>query len=411
MVACVVFFFPLARNQELSSVHLVPRPIPIPASFFGIHLHRPAADTWPQIPFAEWRLWDSQGTIWYDLEPHKGEWDFSQLDKDVAMAEQHGVGLLLTLGQTPTWASSRPKEPPAWRPGGAAPPNDEEDWIDYVQTVVTRYKGRIHEYEIWNEPNLKEFFSGTQKELLRLAEDAYRVIHEIDPLAVVVSPSITGEQGVSWLNKYFDLGGGKYADEIGYHFYVSPRPPEASIAIIQQVYGVLRTHGIRKPVWNTESGWFIHSDFEQPEKQTSSHILSPDEALSYVMRAYLVNWASGVSRFYWYDWDGNPMGLGDNLGKQKKLPAYGYMAIEQWLAGATMRGCDEDSDGNWACELNRDGRSERIVWNPSHTVSKAIPRFWNVNLIVTVSPNGIRQSVDIGSSRAVEYSPVPALLY
>jgi len=411
VLACVAFLFTPPQMGDTSSVHLTPASTPVPASFFGIHLHRPATDTWPQVPFAEWRLWDSKGTIWYDLEPRKSEWNFSQLDQDVAMAEQHAVGLLLTLGQTPPWASSRPKDPPAWRPGGVAPPKDEADWVDYVRTVVTRYKGRIHEYEIWSEPNEKEFFTGSEEQLLTLAKDAYRIIHEVDPTAVVVSPSITAEPGVPWLDKYLTLGGGNYADVIGYHFYVAPKAPEIAVETIQQVQSILHKHGVCKPIWNTESGWFIHSDFEHPENGTSNVVLSPVEGLSYVMRAYLANWASGVSRLYWYDWDGNPMGLGDNMGKQKKLAAFGYSAIEEWLVGATMQGCDKDPDGSWVCELNRDGRSEWIIWNSIRTVSKTIPSNWKINHVVTLSPSCIKQVSDIGSSGVVEYASIPSLVY
>jgi hypothetical protein len=410
-LACVALIFTLPQMGNTSPVHLSPVATPIPASFFGIHLHRPATDTWPQIPFAEWRLWDSKGTIWYDLEPRKSEWNFSQLDQDVAVAEQHGIGLLLTLGQTPPWASSGPEGPPAWRPGGVAPPKDERDWIDYLRTVVTRYKGRIHEYEIWNEPNLKEFFTGSIEQLLTLAKDAYRVIHEIDPTAVVVSPSITGEQGVAWLDKYLTIGGGNYADVIGYHFYVASKAPEIAVETIQQIHSVLHKHSVDKPIWNTESGWLIHSDFEHPESGTSNVVLSPVEGLSYVMRAYLVNWASNVSRLYWYDWDGNPMGLGDNMGRQSKLAAFGYSTIEGWLVGATMRGCDRDRDGSWVCELDRDGHTERIIWNSNHTISKTIPSNWKINHVVTLSPTGIKQLSDIGGSAMVEYASIPSLLY
>jgi hypothetical protein len=401
----------MLTGQELPYFHLTSSPTPIPANFFGVHIHRPSADTWPQIPFAAWRLWDSEGTVWYNLEPYKGTWDFSQLDRDVAMSEQHGVGLLLTLGQTPPWASSHPKEPPAWRPGGTAPPTNEEDWTQYLRTVVTRYKGRIHEYEIWNEPNLREFFSGSPEQMLSLAKVAYRIIHEIDPTAVVVSPSITAEDGVPWLNKYLDLGGGEYADVIGYHFYVSPSAPEAAVQIIQQVQRTLRAHGIKKSIWNTESGWRIHSDFEQSKNETLNQTLSPDEALAYVMRAYLVNWAAGVSRLYWYDWDGNPMGLGDNLGKQKKLAAYGYAAIEHWLVGATMQGCENNPNGSWECELSRDGHTEWIIWSSTHPFSKSLPKLWQVNALVTISSTGIQQSAPISSNRIVEYSSTPTLLY
>jgi hypothetical protein len=408
----VLFVLPILRSQPASSLQLTPPSTVVPASLFGLHIHRPGADTWPQVPFAEWRLWDSKATVWYNLEPRKGQWSFVQTDQDVALAQQRGVGLLMTLGQTPPWASSRPDEPPTWRHGGAAPPSNEADWKNYVRTVATRYKGHIHEYEIWNEPNLKEFFTGTPEQLVTLAKDAYQVIHEVDPTATVVSPSITTAYGVTWLNSYLDAGGGAYADVIGYHFYVSPDMPEAEIDVIQRVKSALSAHGIRKQIWNTEIGWFIHSDFQdiQPNKGSFTRVLSAEEALAYVMRSYVLNWASGISRVYWYDWDGNPMGLGDNLGKQKKPAAEGYRAIEEWLSGAIIRSCSRADDNSWTCGLNREGRSEWIVWNPDHTVMKAVPPSWKVNEILTLSSTGTISSRPFNGGNTIQYAPLPALL-
>ena len=65
---------------------------------------------WPTAKFGTLRLWDS-GTSWTSLEPVKGVWNWQALDTWVAAAEQHGVrDILLTLGQTPPWASSNPDD-------------------------------------------------------------------------------------------------------------------------------------------------------------------------------------------------------------------------------------------------------------------------------------------------------------
>src|SRR5215468_5110882 len=132
----------------------------LPAEFFGMHIHHAGAATpWPEVPFSEWRLWDAY-VAWPSLEPQKGKWHFETLDKYVALAEQHNVGILLPLGLSPQWASARPQEKSTYQPGNAAEPRNLDDWRNYVKTVATRYKGRIHEYEIWNEPNLKLFWTG-----------------------------------------------------------------------------------------------------------------------------------------------------------------------------------------------------------------------------------------------------------
>jgi hypothetical protein len=76
-----------------------------------------------------------------------------------------------------------------------------------------------------------------------------------------------------------------------------------------------------------------------------------------------------------------------------------------------MRGCDRDRDGSWVCELDRDGHTERIIWNSNHTISKTIPSNWKINHVVTLSPTGIKQLSDIGGSAMVEYASIPSLLY
>src|SRR5262249_36622328 len=83
----------------------------IPASYFGMHIHHlayPVPTPWPNLPVPQWRLWDANVT-WANLEPAKGQWQFGTLDGYVSLAEQHGTGLLMSLGGTPTWASARPQ--------------------------------------------------------------------------------------------------------------------------------------------------------------------------------------------------------------------------------------------------------------------------------------------------------------
>jgi hypothetical protein len=395
---------------------IAPASSPITLTYFGLHIHRPSKDTWPQVPFEEWRLWDS-GANWHDLEPHRGEWNFAQLDSDVAMAEQHHVALLLTLGQSPQWASSRPKDPPQWIPGGAAPPTDEEDWKTYVRTVAVRYQGRIHAYEVWNEPNLRIFYTGTPEQMVDLAKDAYQIIHQVDPDALVVSPSVTSaltavDYGIPWLDAYLGLGGGAWADVIGFHFYTINHRPEDAVTTIGRVNALLYRHGLHKPLWNTETGFYIQSNFDDVQKKVTASrvVLSQEEAIGYVMRAYLVNWACGVSRLYWYDWDSNVLGLGDDVGRRAKVAASGYGAIENWLLGWTMRGCSTDAAGNWTCELTEGGHTEWIVWNPLTTVAGTVPHGSHSTRYDTLSASGEAISGQLSRSGVVSYSPTPTRL-
>lgn len=361
-----------------AQTRLQPPATPIPANYFGLHIHRASDRDWPSVPFGTWRLWDSHVT-WLDLEPRKGQWDFRELDKEVALAQKHNVELILTLGMTPMWASADPAKGPPDRRGSTAGPKSINDWRTYVRTVATRYKGKIHIYEIWNEPNGEGFYTGSFQEMVLLAKEAYEVLHEVDPSVTVISPSPSG-RGLRFLDVYLHDGGGQYADVIGFHFYVSPSPPEAMVGLIAKVKETMAKYGQSgKTLWNTEAGYLIQSRATHVEAGYMGVVLTPDQAMAYVARAYILNWAAGVSRLCWYDWDSNIEGLGDFKGTVRKPAADAYERVEQWLLGAVMTSCGSDASGVWVCYITRPGHyGGHIIWDPRGDSTFAIPAAWNV---------------------------------
>jgi hypothetical protein len=289
------------------------------------------------------------------------------------MAQEHNQDLLLTLGLTPRWASARPQEPSGYQPGFAAEPTDIEDWKTFVTTVATRYKGRIHNYEIWNEPNLKQFWSGTTDQLLALTREASQIIRGIDPRALIVSPAATSGYGVKWLSEFLSKGAGQYVDVIGYHFYVSDQPPEAMVDVIEQVEQTMANNGVgAKPLWDTEAGWFKPNPFPSDEL-----------AASYLARAFILNWAAGVQRFYWYAWDNHKMTVETTEADDETLKPAGraFGTIQKWLVGAHMESCSQDASHTWTCQLDRGSAQQWIMWNPDGKKTIAIPSAWHAKSI------------------------------
>lgn len=379
---------------------------PIPSSFFGLHIHRaaptdrfPQTSIWPNSEFGSWRLWDAM-VSWPYLERAPSAWNFVLLDNLVSLAKKRNVEIILPLGLTPGWASARPYESSAYAPGNAAEPVDIENWKKYVQAVVTRYKGDIHHYEIWNEPNLKKFYSGNMEQMLTLAREAYLIIKEIDPSAVVVSPSPTGSSGPDWLEEYLSKGGGNYADVIGYHFYVSPKAPEEMIATFDNIQKIMAKHKIsNKPLWNTETGWFIQNGDNSviPEQGIKGKVLSVDEASAYIARAHILSWAHRVTKLYWYAWDNTEMGLVEPDAQVLKKPAIAYSLLINWLAGAKLVHCTENSSMTWHCLLQRNDKAFYILWNVNGETYFKIPADWDVNTISNLDGN----IADIVSRRIV----------
>lgn len=351
---------------------------PVPESYFGMHMHgivvpRPytkRVTPWPDVPLGAWRLMDAY-VKWYELEPKKGEFNFTRLDQYVAIAREKNVKVLLPLVGTPSWASARPGEVEGGNPvGSAAEPADREDWRTFVRTVAERYKGQIEAYEIWNEPNEKNFWTGSIDQLVDMTREAFQIIKRADPGALVVSPSATVESGPQYLDDFLKKGGGNSVDVVGYHFYVRANPPEAIVDMAKRVEDILRANRVDKPLWNTEMGWAAPKPFPSDEL-----------GAAYVSRALILAWAAGVSRFYWYAWDNHSFVTLEMVEMDDVTPkpaSKAYAAIEHWLVGAVVRSCESDSASNWTCELERGGTRQQIVWNTNGTSAFAIPAEWHV---------------------------------
>lgn len=335
-------------------------------TFFGAHVHRSVPNSlWKQVGFGTIRLHDANVT-WADIEPEKGAWRWSHLDRIIENARSANVEILLPLQAPPTWAASDPRSAGAYGPGANTPPARMADWEAYVEAVAYRYKGAVGAYEIWNEPNLKQFFNGTPKEMAELTKSAYDVIRRVDPSAKVVCSGITGDYGISWLKGYLKAGAGKYCDVIGYHFYIHHQPPEKMLSTISSVKKVIGDAGYgNKPLWNTESGWLISMggavDIKASGFKSDAKVLSLDEATSYIPRALLLARNAGVDRFYWYSWDHPSMGMSAERGMGWTRAARVYADFAKLVSQSRIESC-ENKDVLWKCQLRLHGGESLLAF-------------------------------------------------
>lgn len=323
------------------------------APYIGLHMHRTDQGTaWPAAGFGSWRLWDAF-VAWPNLEPDRGRWDFARLDRYVAMARLAGVEILLPLGLSPGWASARPVERSSYAPGNAAEPRNMEDWRNYVRTVATRYKGRIQDFEIWNEPNETGFFSGTPEKLVELTCAAHAVLKAVSAENRLVSPAMIGEGSEpQLLEQFLRLGGNKCVDIIGYHFYVPKGAPEATLPLVYRVREAMKRAGVGNlPLWNTEAGWWIANTDGTPESADARwRRVSSAESAAYVARALIVGRAAGLERYYWYAWDNTSLGLIEPSTGALKPGAIAFATVARWLVGNDIDNCNEQA-GRWVCRL------------------------------------------------------------
>lgn len=351
--------------------------------FLGLHIHRAAKSPWPDFKFGAWRLWDA-GVSWRDIQPQKGQFDFVRLDNWVRLAEKNGVELTYVFGVPPIWASSRPNEDGAYGPGSAAEPASLNDWRQYVRAVVSRYRGRIKNYEIWNEPNWKNFYTGSWAQLATLVHEAALVVREVDPGARIVLPGLASEQGLSVMDEFLRTGVGRDVDVIGYHFYTGNRAPEVLFDMVNKLRSSLRTAGLeKKPVWNTEFGWLIEGRGRviNPSAvgfSSKAPVYKEEVAASFIVRAYTILAGLGIERSYYYAWDNESMGIFDPITRQlKPVLNAAFHAIGRWLGGSTPQ-CGK-GDGFYLCQLGNSGTAGALVWSDRAALSSmALKKDWRL---------------------------------
>lgn len=345
----------------------------VDASFFGMHIHRAAEGTaWPVSPFGTWRLWDA-AVDWASLEPVKGRFNFDRLDRLIALAEQHGVEPVLTLGITPRWAASLPSRPFVYGRGGNSMPRDLADWEDYVRAVATRYRGRLRLYELWNEPTFDEidttqgFFAGSVHDMVALARVAHGVLKSVDPASRLISPGFTDEG--RRLALYLSAGGAAYTDVVAHHFYAEV--PELNGGYVGHVRATMAAQGVAdRPLWNTESGYWPQAAVSG-ENPLTPH--TDAEIAAAIVRSQLVLAAQGVTRSYFYSWER----LVDGARRQAA-----FETAQAWLTGARVVGCarqQADVLSPWVCRLDRGARSAWAVWSPRGARSFDVAAQWQVS--------------------------------
>ena len=376
---------------------------PVTATFFGMHNHEPLnANRRISIDVGTYRLWDAD-VNWPNLEPRRGQWTWTRLDSIINLAEQRGWQVIVPLAFSPRWASARPNEDafndPA-RIGWSAEPADIADWRDYVRAVVSRYAGRVHIYEVWNEPNNRNFYTGSIAALIQLQREAYTIVKEIDPNATVVSPAVAHNAGtgLTYFDRLLSQGIAPYIDVVAYHFYIDADPPESLPDVISTVQRMMTQRGVgSKPLWNTEASW------------AADHITFPSEEIqaAWLARAYLLNWAAGVGQLDWYSWDNRVYPsiymLEADL-RTPAAPATAYAQVRRWMLGSRMASAASDPSGFWIVALNRpDNTTAYAVWKAEGAAVFTVPGSWRISRVSDL--NG-RSTAFAGSSMTIGQSPV-----
>lgn len=323
----------------------------VPASFFGCHYGKwPGSGTPPLVSHSVVRTHDYTGgsntwrARWNKIETSAGVFDWTLLDNFVNFHYAAGRQILHTLFGTPVFYSARPSETCSYELGAAAEPSDLTKWDAYCTALATRYAGKITHYEIWNEPNLVGFFTGTQSILSQLTRRASQIIKAIDPAAKIVSSPVTslqtGGSGLTYFLNMMQASDGasgqmkSWVDVVGCHLYPANY---AGLSALPQMITDIRAHmvtlGINtKPLWNTEFSVLSPSFATMSSSQRRA-------AIQRMLTVSSAHNSGGCDVSIWYGGDNSTLGFVDEdqntWETHRSLLMQGVTVINQLKDGRT----------------------------------------------------------------------------
>lgn len=236
---------------------------------YGMNIHAP---TGSDLATIMGRLqaagigWARIDMVWSSIETAPGVYDWSVYDALTASAKAHGVQLLAILEDTPAWATSGPATTGV--PDGTA-------WVNFCTQAATRYAGSIQYWEMWNEPNLAQFWAGSMQQYIdQLLVLGANAIHAANPSAKVGGPALAhldSADWYDWLDQVLKQAGSSL-DFVTHHCYdtsgnraVTAKLDESTVfggvpglwdVVTPSVREVLQDAGwFGKPFWLTETGW------------------------------------------------------------------------------------------------------------------------------------------------------------
>ncbi len=272
------------------------------AGFYGINWHPTWYDsTWSVNQLNLMQQAGVQRTRvdvnWDAFETSKGAYNttrLASLDAAVSESAKRNIKPLLIVLRSPAWANGG-QDP-------RTPPNNDQDYADFLKFLVARYAGTVNDYEIWNEPDGSwAWINPDAARYTALLKTAYVNAKSVNANVNILGGSLSGwyTNPANFLSGMYAAGARGYFDTLSAHAYGDPPQhgnltPEAvfskwSAAILP----IMQANGDgAKRVWMTEDGY-----------NTSTVGVSEATQADYLTRAYAAAKAtSNVDALFYFEW-------------------------------------------------------------------------------------------------------------
>jgi hypothetical protein len=263
--------------------------------------------------------WVRVDLAWSAAEPEPGRYDFRLWDRLLDSFEPFGIRILFILDYGNDLYEGG--FPPSTESGRAA-------FASFAGAAARHFRGRAV-WEIWNEPNLPQYWAGAPDPAayVALARAAASEIRRADPGAWILGPSLGGDTfDLAYLEATFALGLLDVVDAVSVHPYGASHP-EAALGFYEDVRRRMAHYAPRRTVPLVVSEWGYAVEGLGPEGQAD-----------FLVRALEVNRRAGIPLTIWYNWrepitPWHSFGLLDVRGQPKAA----YFALARLEAATASR--------------------------------------------------------------------------
>jgi hypothetical protein len=403
--------------------------------------------------------WLRQEFPWEDIEIH-GKGDFvdrrndldgdgqidavdawAKYDQIVSLAEQYGLEIVPRLSNPPAWTRADGDAR-----GEKAPPDNLADWGDFVYAAVSRYRGRIHYYQLWNEPNIYPEWGEQAVDpegYTRLLCEGYRRAKEADPGAVIISgalaPTVSlypgpgaGLDDLVFLQRMYDAGAADCFDILAVNDYMlwsgptdhRMQPLNMNFARPVYIRDIMVSNGdAAKPIWISEmNSNAVPNDPASISGVGSYGMVTLEQQARYAPLAYqrvMEEWPwTGVVSFWFFkradDRERNQAMYYFRMVEPDFTPLPVYDAMREYIAGVIPTlypGIHQENHwalqygGEWTSRQIGESANQRIGEYQRTSTPGATLHFWFEGASLTLLPGpgtGVAEvSVDGGAPRRV----------
>jgi alpha-N-arabinofuranosidase len=300
----------------------------------------------------------------------EGSYDFVSTDRELEAINRVGAEVLFRLGES--WGS----------PVTYVAPQDHAAWVQAAVHVAKHYNDGwadgfhldIEYWEVWNEPDITQFWTGTRGEYFHLYEATARALKAYDPTLKVGGPSWCCDQTFFKDFLAYCRDHDVPLDFVSWHYYGGP------IGLLERALGVqqaMDTYGFTDAE-NLLTEWNIsvEADYEHLRDATGASFTA-------LVLSHLQDTSVTIANRYRGD---GGLGMFSSEGFYTK-PAYSFLAFRWMLETPQRLAAEAPLTYNWSALAGRDEDGEMV----QILISNYASNYTSFDLTVTNLPWGASQ--------------------